>query len=346
MTRVPFQGVVNVDIRDSKPDWAPFEPPKAPDGVAECRLHRPRRRRLLRDELLRRADRHSEHRPDRRRRGALHAMAHHRTVLADALLPADRPQPHAQLDGVHHGGSDRIPQREWHDPAGERDALRDPRRARLEHVHGRQVAPVPRRRDERRVDPAELAERPRVRALVRLSRRRDEPVVPRSRLRQPPGRPAEVARGGLPLLRGHHRQGDRVHQGCEGRRPREAVLPLLRARRGPRATPRAQGVGRQVQGSVRHGLRSNARADAGEAEGTGNRPREDRVAADQPNRDRRDANRPRRPAVPHDGRDPSLGLALGRRAAIVQPDGRGVRGVPLTRRPPDRAPARLPRGDR
>jgi hypothetical protein len=29
----PFEGVVNVDIRDSTPDWAPFEPPKAPEGA-------------------------------------------------------------------------------------------------------------------------------------------------------------------------------------------------------------------------------------------------------------------------------------------------------------------------
>ncbi len=29
----PFKGTVNVDIRDSEPDWAPFEPPKAPDGA-------------------------------------------------------------------------------------------------------------------------------------------------------------------------------------------------------------------------------------------------------------------------------------------------------------------------
>ena len=29
----PFQGIINVDIRDSKPDWAPFEPPKAPDDA-------------------------------------------------------------------------------------------------------------------------------------------------------------------------------------------------------------------------------------------------------------------------------------------------------------------------
>jgi arylsulfatase A-like enzyme len=29
----PFKGVINVDIRDSTPDWAPFESPKAPDGA-------------------------------------------------------------------------------------------------------------------------------------------------------------------------------------------------------------------------------------------------------------------------------------------------------------------------
>jgi hypothetical protein len=29
----PFKGVINVDVRDSKPDWTPFEPPRAPDGA-------------------------------------------------------------------------------------------------------------------------------------------------------------------------------------------------------------------------------------------------------------------------------------------------------------------------
>lgn len=29
-----FAGKINVDIRDSQPDWAPFEPPRAPDGAA------------------------------------------------------------------------------------------------------------------------------------------------------------------------------------------------------------------------------------------------------------------------------------------------------------------------
>jgi hypothetical protein len=27
-----FKGTINVDIRDSEPDWTPFEPPRAPDG--------------------------------------------------------------------------------------------------------------------------------------------------------------------------------------------------------------------------------------------------------------------------------------------------------------------------
>jgi arylsulfatase len=30
---VPFKGAINIDIRDSKPDWAPFEPPQAPPGT-------------------------------------------------------------------------------------------------------------------------------------------------------------------------------------------------------------------------------------------------------------------------------------------------------------------------
>ncbi len=29
----PFQGVVNLDIRDSVPDWEPYEQPKAPEGA-------------------------------------------------------------------------------------------------------------------------------------------------------------------------------------------------------------------------------------------------------------------------------------------------------------------------
>jgi arylsulfatase A-like enzyme len=29
----PFKGTINIDIRDSQPDWEPFEPPRAPEGA-------------------------------------------------------------------------------------------------------------------------------------------------------------------------------------------------------------------------------------------------------------------------------------------------------------------------
>jgi hypothetical protein len=32
---VPFKGKFNVGIRDSVPDWSPFEPPKAPGASGE-----------------------------------------------------------------------------------------------------------------------------------------------------------------------------------------------------------------------------------------------------------------------------------------------------------------------
>ena len=101
---------------------------------------------------------------------------------------------------------------------------------------------------------------PRLRALLRLPRRRDEPVVSRPRLRQPPGRPAGDARGRLPPHDRPDRQGDRVHQGREDDRAGQAVLHVLLPRRDARAAPRAEGVDREVPRQVRHGLRALPRA--------------------------------------------------------------------------------------
>ena len=91
-----------------------------------------------------------------------------------------------------------------------------------------------------------LAARSRLRALLRLPRRRDEPVVSRPRLRQPPGRAAEAAGGRLPLLGRHHRQGDLVHPRREGRRadkpfflyyaPAPPTRRTTRRRSGPTST--------------------------------------------------------------------------------------------------------------
>ena len=75
------------------------------------------------------------------------------------------------------------------------------------------------------------------------------------------------AGGGLPHRQGPLGQGDRVHPRRQGRRAGEAVLPVLLARRRARAAPRVPGVGRQVQGRLRRGLRGDPRRDPGPAEG-------------------------------------------------------------------------------
>jgi hypothetical protein len=173
----PFRGVVNVDLSRLGAGLGAVRATEGAGRRVERHLHRARRRRLRRDELLRRADRDAQHRPDRRGWSALHAVAHDGAVLPDAFVPADWAQPHAKQHGLHHRGGDRVPERERDDPAGERDVVGGPRRARVEHLHGGQVAPLSRRRDESRLDATQLAEREGFRALVRVPRGGDQPVV-------------------------------------------------------------------------------------------------------------------------------------------------------------------------
>ena len=304
---------------------------RAAEGARRCaerRLHRARRRRLLGDELLRRADRDAEHRPDRRRRRALHAVAHDGAVLADPLVPADRPQPHPQQHGLHHRGGDRVPERQRHDPAGERDAVGDPRRARLEHLHGRQVAPVPDRRDEPRLDPAQLAERPGLRALVRVPRRGDEPVVSRPRLRQPPGRPAASPE------EGYHLTDDITDKAIEFIQDAKAIAPekpfflyyAPGACHAPHHAPK-EWIDK-FKGQFDMGYEAMREQTLARQKELGLVPGRHRAAADQPDRHARDPHRPGRPAVPGARLHPPVGLAERRREAPLRPDGRGLRRVP------------------
>ena len=108
---------------------------------------------------------------------------------------------------------------------------------------------------------------------------------------------------------------------AEGAGARQAVLRLLRAGRDPRASPCAQGVGRQVQGQVRPGLGQAARRD----------------------------HRPAEEARRHPGglpahRAPQGDSGVGRHAGGAQaraapPDG-GLCGLHGVHRPPCRPPAR------
>ena len=171
-------------------------------------------------------------------------------------------------------------------------------------------------------------------------------MVSGSRLRQPPGRPAVDAGRGLPPHRGHHGQGPGVHRRCEGGRPGEAILPLLRTGGLPCAAPRPQGVDREVQGSLRQGLRGDAGTDAGAAEEARARPERHGAAADQPDRDARHPHGTRRQAVPPARRHTALGFAQRRREEAVCPHGGGIRRLSRARRPPHRSAARLSRAER
>ena len=73
--------------------------------------------------------------------------------------------------------------------------------------------------------------------------------------------PAKTPEQGYHFTEDMTRQGDRVDAPAEGADARQAVLHVLRAGRLPRAAPRAEGVGRQVQGQVRPGLGQAARRD-------------------------------------------------------------------------------------
>jgi hypothetical protein len=122
-----------------------------------------------------------------------------------------------------------------------------------------------------------LAHRQRLRVLLRLHRRRDEPVLPGALRGHDAGRAGEDAGAGLPLHRRHDRPRHPVGAPAEGAYARQAFLRLLRARRHPRPASRPQGVVGQVQGAVRPGLGCAARGGAGAAAGAGRRPAGDRT---------------------------------------------------------------------
>ena len=97
----------------------------------------------------------------------------------------------------------------------------------------------------------------------------------------------------------------------------QAVLPLLRARRHPRAAPADAGMDREVQGQVRHGLERHARADLR-----------------QPEAARRDPGEHAADALA--GRPAEVGHARRRREEAVRPPGGGLRRLRRLHRPRDR----------
>ena len=186
----PFQGVVNIDIKDSVPDWGPYAQPMAPEGAPNILyivlddvgfsamepfgglIETPNIERLVDAGLT------------------LHELPHDRALLAHAFVPHDRAQSHDERDGVHHRGDVGFPNANGHIPfenANIAEVLGD--RGWNTYIVGKWHLCA---EDEMNLASSkrQWPTRARIRALLRVPRRRDEPVVPGPDLRQPPGRAA------------------------------------------------------------------------------------------------------------------------------------------------------------
>ncbi len=232
-------------------------------GSAERPRRAHRRLRFRRVQCLRWTGRHPDLRPPGERRSALHPLPHDRAVLADPGRVVVGPQPSHRRDGRHH--------RDRHVGTGLqlaaaqhlRAARGDAQAERLLHGPVRQVPRGSGLADQPYGTVRQLAERWWwVRALLRVHRRRDQPVRPGDLLRHHARRAGPDARGGLPLHRGHDRPRHRLGPAAEGTDAGQAVLRVLRTRRHARAAPRSAGVVGPLPRPVRPGLGRPARADA------------------------------------------------------------------------------------
>ena len=300
----------------------------AAGGRAERARHPHRRRRLRRVERIRRAVRDAECRTTRRGRPEVQPVPHHRTVRADAAGAAHRSQPPLGGHGQHHrdgdlGAGQQLASAEHEGAAGddaEAERLLDgpvrqvPRGARLAVVADGSV---------RRV----AVGRRRLRDVLRLHRRREQPVGAGAVRGHDSRRAAGDSRGGLPPHRGPRRSRDQLDPVAEVADARQAVLRVLRAGRDACPASRAQGVGRQVRREVRRRMGRATRADLRAAEGT-----------------RRDPGRRR--THPAARRDPLVGRHARRAQARARTRDGGLRRVPRAHRPSRRPRARRHRGPR
>ena len=232
-------------------------------GRAERARRAARRRRLRGVERVRWAVRHSGRGAARRGRAEVHPVPHDCAVRADASGVAHRSQPPLGRDGLHHRARD-VGAGLQRDPSQHGRAARgDPQAERVLDVAVRQVPRGAGAPDEPDGPVRRVADRwRRLRVLLRLHQRRDEPVLPGDLRGHDAARAAQDAGGGLPLHRGHDRQGHRVGAPAEVVDARPAVLHVLRAGRDARARtmcPRTGSTATAVA-STRAGTRSGTRS--------------------------------------------------------------------------------------
>ena len=172
-------------------------------------------------------------------------------------------------------------------------------------------------------------------------------MVSRARLRQPSGRPADVARGGVPPDRWTS-----PTRRSSSSRDAKAVAPekpfflyyAPGACHAPHHAPK-EWIDR-YKGRFDMGYEAMREQTLARQKELGIVPADTELPPINPIGTPETRTGPDGQPFPPTGRHPAVGLALGRGEAAVRADGGGVRGVPRARRPPDRPAARLPRGDR
>ena len=307
------------DRRTSRrPAWP--RPARPVPGTPNVLIDRPRRHRLRPARLLRQPDRDAELRRARGGRAALQQHAHDGAVLAEPVVHPHRPQPPQQRHGLHHRARHGLPRLQRRHPVRERLPLGDAARARLQHLHGRQVAPDAQQPGDGRrpVRPLAAGARASSASTASSAATRASGIPTSSTTTTRSSRPATPG-GGLPPHRGPGRQVDRVHRRRQAGRPRQAVLPAPRA-----SAPRTRRTT-----SPRSGRTSTRGSSTTAGTPTGRRS----------SRGRRSwGSCPPTPSCPGTTRTCPTGTpSPSRRPPAVQPDDGGLRRLPQPHRPPPRA---------
>ena len=324
-----FKGKIALDIRDSEPDWEPYLAPKAAEGAPNVLVPRLGRPGLRHHGHVRRSGRVPEHGAHRRAGREVLQLPHHGAVLADPRVAAHRPQRHDQRHGDHRRVRVRVPGHLDPDPVRVRVHLRGARRAR---------ATTPTASASGTSPPARSATSPPTRAVGR-SAAASSASTASSAARPTRGIPTSsttTIRSSRPARPedGYHLAEDLADKAIEFIRDAKVIDPdkpffmylAPQAGHAPHHVP--LGVGRQVQGRVRRGLRGDPRRHPRAPEGAGAPARGHRAVADQPARRAR-AHRPRRSALAPARHRPPVGHADRRREAPVHAHGRGVRRLRL-----------------
>ena len=238
-----FKGVIKLDVRDSKPDWTPLRSSQSARRRAERPVRPLRRHRSGGVVALRRPDQHADA-ADRLADNGLTYTQWHTTALCSptrSTLP-DRAQPPPERHGLQSrraptgspGWRGRIP------PQCAHHRRRSCRKAASAPSGSARTTTFRSRTSPRAADRKTWPLAPGLRPLLRLPRRRDQPVVSGPGRGQPLHRAAVHARGGLPPLQGPGRSGDQDDPRPEGRQPvaSRGSCGSAPAPTTPRTTPR------------------------------------------------------------------------------------------------------------